>query len=353
MDLQSRAIGCLLGQIIGDTVGTLCEFEDASTATERVDRYIKTNGQLSLSGSLDDRPINLSISDDSEMALALARSLIRQQRYDVTDVTQSYVTWFNTDPIDIGGTTQRAFGSCNPTYTAEKNHQIVTQSSHKRNSESLSNGCLMRISPLGITSLDRKSMYHAGCLDCQITNPHPLAQEAVCTYLCAIRTGLETGNVEQTIQTTLKTLSLQMGGEGGTQFPPSLLLQAINDPIVDQIPILTNHQIKMVKTDSVWQGHLGITLYNAFYELQHTDDFMMMLKNIMSRGGDTDTNCAVSGALFGAVHGYEKIPVTLINEIMTQPYSRHQIYPWGQTEDLDRVALSLVRLGTSSERMKC
>jgi ADP-ribosylglycohydrolase len=60
------------------------------------------------------------------------------------------------------------------------------------------------------------------------------------------------------------------------------------------------------------EGHTGwvlVTLQNAFHELLHAPDVEEGVVATVRRGGDTDTNAAVAGALLGAVHGRDGIPV--------------------------------------------
>lgn len=329
MDLHTRAIGCLLGQAIGDALGTLCEFDSSKVAQRKVDRLPRPL-------SLNPGTKHLSITDDTEMTLALARSLIRHKGYEVEDVTQSYVTWFKSGSIDIGTATQRAFENCDLRFSQQTNYQLVTRSAHKKNSLTLSNGCLMRVSPLGIASLNwtDEDLHRICRLDCQLTNPHPVAQEAVTTYVLSIKTGLMTGQISEIIDQVVTPLPDQ-------SVIRQTILASIETPKVDQIPMFTG---KSVTTDSTFQGYLGIALYNTFYELTHTDDYVESTLNIMRRGGDTDTNLAIFSSLYGAIHGYTKIPPNLIDDILTRPYPRAQVYPWGETHDLAQVALRLTNL---------
>ena len=59
------------------------------------------------------------------------------------------------------------------------------------------------------------------------------------------------------------------------------------------------------------EGHTGwvlVTLQNAFYELLHASSVEAGVVATVRRGGDTDTNAAVAGALLGAVHGRGAVP---------------------------------------------
>ena len=56
------------------------------------------------------------------------------------------------------------------------------------------------------------------------------------------------------------------------------------------------------------QGWVLIALQNAFHELRHARTVEDGLARTILRGGDTDTNAAIAGALLGAVHGREGLP---------------------------------------------
>jgi len=62
-------------------------------------------------------------------------------------------------------------------------------------------------------------------------------------------------------------------------------------------------------------GWVLVALQNAFYCL-HELDFEEALVQSVGRGGDTDTNAAIAGALLGALYGREKIPSRWIYPIL-------------------------------------
>lgn len=101
---------------------------------------------------------------------------------------------------------------------------------------------------------------------------------------------------------------------------------AIKTPTLETVPLYQQN----MRVDTTHQGYLGIALATAFHELVSGRSFEKMLVSIMSRGGDTDTNCAITGALYGAIKGYQCIPVHLCNQIITRHYPRVKVYPWGK-----------------------
>ena len=72
------------------------------------------------------------------------------------------------------------------------------------------------------------------------------------------------------------------------------------------------HALKQASTSrpdySQFPGWVLVALQNAFYELAHFHDFESSLSETARQGEDADTNCAVAGALLGAVAGRAAIP---------------------------------------------
>jgi len=121
-----RAQGCLLGQIAGDALGSLVEFQ-----TPEQIRQEYPNGVRELVDGGTWNTIAGQPTDDSEMALLLARMLVDQGKYDPEEARKAYVYWLDSGPFDCGMTVSSGLrGRPNP--------------------DSQANGAMMRISPLGI-----------------------------------------------------------------------------------------------------------------------------------------------------------------------------------------------------------
>jgi len=331
--LENRAIGCLLGQAVGDALGTRYEFGNSKNTKSKIAKDIDADNHLPILGQGPFNVVPGQVTDDTELALALARSLVRKGTFDIYDIAQSYVTWFNSPPFDIGATTSTAFRGTNPKINPEENYARIQKNSAEGNQKSLSNGCLMRISPLAITGVrwTEENLQMAAKMDCELTNPNPIALEAVAVYVTAIRTAILTGDIKQTYESALSASS----EDGEIR---KLLMAAQKQPE----PILLSNG-KAVSTDSQYQGYLGVALQNTFYELLNTNDFEKALVNIISRGGDTDTNGAIAGALLGAIYGYESIPYDWTETVLTaKTEQRQEQYPDVDTSDLIELAVLLL-----------
>ena len=65
------------------------------------------------------------------------------------------------------------------------------------------------------------------------------------------------------------------------------------------------------------QGWVLIAFQNALWQLLHVSGVEEALVGTVMRGGDTDTNAAICGALLGAVHGRDAIPAQWRDRVLT------------------------------------
>ena len=311
----SRATGCLLGQIAGDSLGSLVEFQ---CPEEILDAYPDGVSELADGGTwgtLAGQP-----TDDSEMALALARTLVRLGRYDANEVRSAYVAWLDSEPFDRGGTISRALrGEMSPSSQA--------------------NGALMRISPVGIfgAGQDLQDVARWATEDAGITHCHSVCLEVNELFAMALALSIKTGPEQEALYQQILTWAKK---RHVSQSVLDAILAAAEAPHED----FTN-----------LQGWVLIAFRNALFQLVHAESLEAGVVDTVMRGGDTDTNAAICGALLGAVYGREAIPrqwQACIRNCMPdekrpnvyQP--RPEIYWPGDTVEL---AEKLLRLGWTHE----
>ena len=111
-------------------------------------------------------------TDDSEMALALARCLVAEREFVPDKVLDAYRGWLTSRPLDIGATTERGLLGMHTT-------------------ESESNGSLMRVSPIGVWAAgDPGRAARIAREDSALTHKNPLCIEACAAYAAAIAVGV-------------------------------------------------------------------------------------------------------------------------------------------------------------------
>lgn len=64
------------------------------------------------------------------------------------------------------------------------------------------------------------------------------------------------------------------------------------------------------------QGWVLIAFRNALWQLLHAPNLEEGVVDTVMRGGDTDTNAAICGALLGAVYGLEAVPARWTERVL-------------------------------------
>jgi ADP-ribosylglycohydrolase len=266
--LLARAQGSLLGLIAGDNLGALVEFSSA----EEVRRAYPDGPRLLADGGhwnlLAGQP-----TDDGEMALALARSIVEGGGYDAARAMKAYREWLASPPFDIGHTTSAALHG-------------------QPDGESQANGSLMRAGPLGVLAhrMRPEDAAALGRLDSALTHPHPVCGDSVAAFVVAVAHAVAHGDGGEAAHEAARAWAREAGAEPAVR-------DAL-DGAVSGVP----------KCDGSKQGWVLLALQNAFYEARHARTVEEGLARTILRGGDTDTNAAIAGALLGAVHGREGLP---------------------------------------------
>jgi len=271
-----RAQGCLLGQLAGDSLGSLVEFQSPEEIQLKYPAGVQDLEDSETWNTIAGQP-----TDDSEMALALARVLVRHKRYDPTLVLDAYIGWLDSDPFDCGFTTRSGLRG-------------------KRDQNSQANGAMMRISPLGIfgANYELEQVAEWAREDAALTHPHPVCQQANSLYASAITYAVRTGCESKELYERIKTWAKKIPAE-------PTLMSAIDDAATSP-PADYMHQ----------QGWVLTAFRNALWQLLHAENFEEAVVYTVQTGGDTDTNAAICGALLGAVHGREAVPERWVDQLL-------------------------------------
>jgi ADP-ribosylglycohydrolase/fructose-1,6-bisphosphatase/inositol monophosphatase family enzyme len=257
-----RAQGALLGQLIGDSLGSLVEFRSEAEIAARYPHGVRELADGGTWHTIAGQP-----TDDSEMALALARTLVRLGRYDAAAMLEVYREWLASRPLDMGATTESGLlGRPNP--------------------ESQSNGSLMRVSPIGIWAAGDPARAAATAReDALLTHPNPVCVQAASGYAAAVAAGVAGASRDAMAASALAHCS----GPARESIAAAMRGAAPAEFFIQQGSVLT-------------------ALQNAFYRLLHAPSLEEGLVASVNAGGDTDTNGAIAGALLGAAYGRDAIP---------------------------------------------
>jgi ADP-ribosyl-[dinitrogen reductase] hydrolase len=304
---RAHARGALLGLAVGDALGTTLEFK-ALTApafprlADGPHREVVGGGPFAVRAG--------QVTDDTQMACALATSLRLLKRFAPEDVLARYRGWLP-HAFDVGKQTRAVLeassGAPTPFHAARAYWE-------QQGRKPAGNGSLMRTAPIGVYFASRREdRVKASLEESLLTHADPRCALACVAFNGAIATavthpGAEPQQVLDGGLADLGTAGAQLGRmmpehlrevqDGMARIREDLRLAQTDDPQLYG-PELHLHQ---------HQGFVRVALRLAFWELFHAPSFAAALIDAVNRGGDADTNGAITGALCGAVFGEEALP---------------------------------------------
>lgn len=274
-DKQDRILGMLFGHALGDALGAPHEFKRV-----KLDKF---------SGLLEHPILTYrrfqgctkyppgSTTDDDEMMLALAWSIITARGYDRDRAIREYITWANSGCVFMGTNTRYLFRGVLTLrgYEERRNKKLAEPPA----THSESNGFLMRAAPLAILPNWRE----AAELDCTTSNFPAVCVDAARVYVGALHDAL--------------------GGEGRDAIFENACERAETREITDVLMQVADGEARDIETPhSGWCLH---AFYTAFWAIQnYQGSYQDTVNSVVELGGDSDTNGAISGALIGAYVGY-------------------------------------------------
>jgi ADP-ribosyl-[dinitrogen reductase] hydrolase len=274
--IQDRAAASMLGLAVGDAAGAPFEFQ--------------RRNQIPSPPPLFERPwMGLPPgvwTDDTAMARNLWTSLIETGgTLDTADVLKRHLAWIATDPPDVGNLTRRVLtwaraGVEDPAirYVREYGPEV-----------SAGNGSVMYCAPLGVAYARRSGKLErlAPALS-SITHADERCRTA-CLAVTLAAAALVRGEPPRgAVVSAVEAVAAREGGE--------------------ELEYLVGEAGRARPVDG---PDMGFTLFTAGLALQIAGEgagFPDGIRHVVSLGGDTDTNAAVTGALLGAAHGLGSIP---------------------------------------------
>ena len=286
-----RALGCMLGMVIGDSLGSQVEFQNAAFIQKAYPNGVRELAVSPVWQTLAGQP-----TDDSELGLTLARSLVRMRRYDPEDAASAYGRWYASGPFDCGHATALAFGAA----AAARSGQKAEAAKRGADQGTQSNGALMRIAPIGIWATDPDEAARIAAADASLSHPHPVCRAACAAFAASISAALAGADRKAMMQTALR-----IADAAGIEAAP--VAGVLRQAEAGHRPAEFQHQM----------GWVLIALQNAFYHLAAGTAVEPALIETVGQGGDTDTNASIAGALLGAADGRTALPPRWVMPVLT------------------------------------
>jgi len=261
-EIVSRARAAFIGLAIGDALGAPVEFMTTGEIKARhgVLKEIVGGGWLRL------KPGN--VTDDTEMALCIARALAAAGGWSLTGIADNLAAWLKSKPIDVGDTCRRGI----------RNYLLKGQLETPFNQWDAGNGALMRMLPVALFTLgDDRLMKQCVVAQARLTHNHPLSDGA-----CIVMGQL---------------LHLALSGASKSRLRREL------EGFLDDYPGFSFAPYHGLAT-----GYVVDTMQTVLHHFFRGTGFEECLVGTVNQGGDADTTGAIVGALAGAYYDLESIP---------------------------------------------
>jgi ADP-ribosyl-[dinitrogen reductase] hydrolase len=276
---RDRARGVLLGLACGDALGRPVEFDPAAAIEAEHGRLDEMVGH----GTWN-QPAG-TITDDTEQALCIARSVAEQGAFDPADIADRFVAWYDTGPFDIGGMTARSLRALKRGAAWNEAGQQVWEDSPE--GQNAGNGSVMRCPPLAIPyANDWARLVEVSQQSSQITHA-----DRRCTYGCVV-------------------LNLTVAGLlDDSDAPLQDALDYIGSDVPDELvtalrPIARGESPATLEAS----GYVVHSLQTALHDALLAEDAEEAIVTAVNRGGDADTIGAIAGAVAGARFGASALP---------------------------------------------
>ncbi len=265
-----RIRGCAVGAAVGDAMGMPLEF-GPRTPPHALVREMQA-GRLPAG----------AFTDDTEMALALAESLLAHQPLNPADLAQRFVAWYRSNPPDIGIHTSSVLARIDQ----GKKWQQAVETVQSVKPDSAGNGSVMRCWPVALACHNNLDLLLTDSrLQSRVTHPHQDCQTGSAVVNTVIYYLLQGRAPEEAVAKALDVAEV------------SAALREVIEAAV--------HKSRADLVNTGWVRH---TLESAFWGLLSTSSFEEAVVAVVNLGNDADTAGAVVGAMAGATYGLSGIP---------------------------------------------
>jgi ADP-ribosyl-[dinitrogen reductase] hydrolase len=286
MTETANAQGCLLGLACGDALGRPVEFKSAEEIASKHGEVTEMLGH----GTHGQPPG--TITDDTEMALCIAESLVDHRGFDPADVADRFVDWLDSEPFDVGLMTRDSLSQIRQGASWDDAGVDVWES--RPEGSNAGNGSVMRCAPHAIAfrHFDAE-LTHVSQLSSAITHT-----DTRCRWGCVILNRTLANlicNERDPLGTALK----------GTYMAPDELRTALT--LVQEI-VTGDRDSTAFETQLTTSGYVVDSLQAGLYYGLTAESTEEAIIQAVNSGGDTDTVGAIAGAVAGARFGSPDIP---------------------------------------------
>ncbi|MDR3436171.1 ADP-ribosyl-[dinitrogen reductase] hydrolase [Telmatospirillum sp.] len=262
ISLEERALGAFLGMAVGDALGATVEFLTKSEIAAKYGTHCRMIG----GGWLKLKPGQ--VTDDTQMALYLGRAIVAADGWDLRVVSDQFVDWLKSKPVDVGNTCRRGI----------RRYMMDGTLSATFHEGDAGNGAAMRNLPVAIATVHDPEACAAWTIEqAHVTHNHPLSDGATLCLAHMVRR------------------LMQNDGIRGARAEANALIAA-------------HKTFKFEPYRGNASAYIVDTMQTVLHFFFRTDSYRSCLIEVVNQGGDADTTGAIAGMLAGATYGVQAIP---------------------------------------------
>jgi poly(ADP-ribose) glycohydrolase ARH3 len=302
--VRDRARGALLGTFVGDALGMPFEGVAPGAIPRAVEMVKARRGRG-------------TYTDDTQMMIALAESLIERSRVEEEHLARAFQEAYDPER-GYGGGTRRVFELwATGTPVADAAGQVFAGRGSR------GNGAAMRIAPVAVCFRDEPSRLRAeAASSARVTHAHPVGVDGAVVQAAAIGAALRDDDILEAARVAART------GEMRTA------LEDVGVLLAERRGAREVHARLGSSSDA------GESVCAAIYSALAHPAFEAAVRFAVRLGGDTDTVAAMSGAIAGARNGVQSIPPRWLDALEDGERGRSHV---------ERLA---ARLAVSADRSK-
>ncbi|WP_413761391.1 ADP-ribosylglycohydrolase family protein [Streptomyces sp. MMBL 11-3] len=276
MKRSQRAAGVVVGSAVGDALGGPFEFGPQGAFSARFPAP-GAGGEMCGGGGWDPG----EATDDTQMAVLVAQSLLERDGLDLPDVFDRFQRWAASEPKDIGLQTEDVLTNGMPWDLAAAIHFQV-------NRRAAGNGSLMRASTSAVhfAPAGQEATMDAARRIAALTHGDRAAWEGTAIFHELVRLAFEDTDPLAALPDVLALVHPDHRSRYATVLAPDWHPEQATE----------------------FNGAVWPCLGSAVWALRTTGGFEEAIRAAIDLGGDTDTVAAVTGGLAGACYGLDAIP---------------------------------------------
>lgn len=307
-ELVDRIKGTIYGNCIGDAIGLATEFMTKGAAEEKYGKNPNLQYNIFVRDFHRARWDEGDWTDDSDQMLLILDGIFAHSGLvEPTDFAKRLKFWMKHGFPELGDLAGLGIGqTVNAVVSrhdfADKPHECAKQVWERSGKHVAANGAVMRTSILGIINFDNIDTVISNTKSiCMTTHADPRCIASCITVTTAIAMMLQKGVgkslgeiVDKSIEFGKKELDpTDKKLHGFEEFEKHARAKTLKDLMLDDESVI---------------GYTYKCFGSAFYCFRNGTDFRKSITELTMEAGDSDTNCAVAGALLGCKLGFKALP---------------------------------------------